>query len=124
MPARAGQQRHRPVALRGQQFLRLRLDGRFDGPAFLVQQVEFLRDLRGLRRVVGGEQPHAQVRLPHAPARIDARAQREAQVVAERSEEHTSELQSLMRISYAVFCLKNKTKISIKDRPSASYEYL
>src|SRR3546814_1342869 len=27
---------------------------------------------------------------------------------SERSEEHTSELQSLMRISYAVFCLKNK----------------
>src|SRR3546814_5760606 len=29
--------------------------------------------------------------------------------VPERSEEHTSELQSLMRISYAVFCLKKKT---------------
>src|SRR3546814_10192752 len=29
-----------------------------------------------------------------------------------RSEEHTSELQSLMRISYAVFCLKKKTKLS------------
>src|SRR3546814_1832752 len=29
-----------------------------------------------------------------------------------RSEEHTSELQSLMRISYAVFCLKTKTKHS------------
>src|SRR3546814_4199014 len=29
-------------------------------------------------------------------------------VIAERSEEHTSELQSLMRISYAVFCLKKK----------------
>src|SRR3546814_1349975 len=29
--------------------------------------------------------------------------------VAQRSEEHTSELQSLMRISYAVFCLKQKT---------------
>src|SRR3546814_3611457 len=28
-----------------------------------------------------------------------------------RSEEHTSELQSLMRISYAVFCLKKKTNI-------------
>src|SRR3546814_2374258 len=28
-----------------------------------------------------------------------------------RSEEHTSELQSLMRISYAVFCLKKQTKI-------------
>src|SRR3546814_3245312 len=30
---------------------------------------------------------------------------------AVRSEEHTSELQSLMRISYAVFCLKKKTQI-------------
>src|SRR3546814_7726300 len=30
----------------------------------------------------------------------------------ERSEEHTSELQSLMRISYAVFCLKKKTNIT------------
>src|SRR3546814_7807688 len=33
-----------------------------------------------------------------------------AGVEAGRSEEHTSELQSLMRISYAVFCLKKKTK--------------
>src|SRR3546814_1286229 len=31
-----------------------------------------------------------------------------------RSEEHTSELQSLMRISYAVFCLKKKKKQHIK----------
>src|SRR3546814_5939123 len=30
------------------------------------------------------------------------------QVACQRSEEHTSELQSLMRISYAVFCLKKK----------------
>src|SRR3546814_10315341 len=30
--------------------------------------------------------------------------------IAKRSEEHTSELQSLMRISYAVFCLKKKKK--------------
>src|SRR3546814_2543712 len=30
-------------------------------------------------------------------------------VIAERSEEHTSELQSLMRISYAVFCLQKTT---------------
>src|SRR3546814_1372946 len=30
-----------------------------------------------------------------------------------RSEEHTSELQSLMRISYAVFCLKKKNKTTI-----------
>src|SRR3546814_3930961 len=33
-----------------------------------------------------------------------------------RSEEHTSELQSLMRISYAVFCLKKKKKTKTKDR--------
>src|SRR3546814_3889166 len=32
----------------------------------------------------------------------------DAQAQASRSEEHTSELQSLMRISYAVFCLKKK----------------
>src|SRR3546814_4090351 len=32
-----------------------------------------------------------------------------------RSEEHTSELQSLMRISYAVFCLKKKKNIYTKD---------
>src|SRR3546814_7883163 len=32
-----------------------------------------------------------------------------ARLRARRSEEHTSELQSLMRISYAVFCLKKKT---------------
>src|SRR3546814_9286605 len=31
-------------------------------------------------------------------------------IATPRSEEHTSELQSLMRISYAVFCLKKKTK--------------
>src|SRR3546814_1293960 len=33
----------------------------------------------------------------------------------DRSEEHTSELQSLMRISYAVFCLKKKNKKNIKS---------
>src|SRR3546814_3461007 len=32
--------------------------------------------------------------------------------IERRSEEHTSELQSLMRISYAVFCLKTKTKVT------------
>src|SRR3546814_3600956 len=36
----------------------------------------------------------------------------------DRSEEHTSELQSLMRISYAVFCLKKKTAIK---RPTEKY---
>src|SRR3546814_7678042 len=35
-----------------------------------------------------------------------------------RSEEHTSELQSLMRISYAVFCLKTK-----KNTPRSDYQH-
>src|SRR3546814_6745799 len=35
---------------------------------------------------------------------------------AGRSEEHTSELQSLMRISYAVFCLKKKKYNNIKNK--------
>src|SRR3546814_6629298 len=35
-----------------------------------------------------------------------------AEVMASRSEEHTSELQSLMRISYAVFCLNKKRNTS------------
>src|SRR3546814_4943362 len=46
-------------------------------------------------------------------ARPDAdlsRPDRGRKAVAARSEEHTSELQSLMRISYAVFCLKQKKK--------------
>src|SRR3546814_87097 len=38
----------------------------------------------------------------------DAREYGHAEVTLVRSEEHTSELQSLMRISYAVFCLKKK----------------
>src|SRR3546814_1527723 len=38
-----------------------------------------------------------------------ARRTRRRGLRAQRSEEHTSELQSLMRISYAVFCLKKKT---------------
>src|SRR3546814_4220658 len=38
----------------------------------------------------------------------------------ERSEEHTSELQSLMRISYAVFCLKKKKQQQTKKRINCS----
>src|SRR3546814_7616664 len=44
----------------------------------------------------------------------DARVSDEFKIFTnvDRSEEHTSELQSLMRISYAVFCLKTKTRQS------------
>src|SRR3546814_8169095 len=39
----------------------------------------------------------------------------------DRSEEHTSELQSLMRISYAVFCLKKKKQLSTDKHNSKSH---
>src|SRR3546814_2444104 len=51
--------------------------------------------------------PDIRHRDPGALAREDPRMRRADPA---RSEEHTSELQSLMRISYAVFCLKKKTK--------------
>src|SRR3546814_5501338 len=44
----------------------------------------------------------------------------DAQIKA-RSEEHTSELQSLMRISYAVFCLKKKKKIKHTNKNIEHY---
>src|SRR3546814_7515682 len=44
------------------------------------------------------------------PRRIDLAGTFRIVLAIPRSEEHTSELQSLMRISYAVFCLKKKTK--------------
>src|SRR3546814_963878 len=43
---------------------------------------------------------------------------RENGVTLERSEEHTSELQSLMRISYAVFCLKQKHTMTRHNEPT------
>src|SRR3546814_2928198 len=49
---------------------------------------------------------------PGEPVRAVGADQHQAAVgrIGERSEEHTSELQSLMRNSYAVFCLKKKKK--------------
>src|SRR3546814_7491524 len=52
---------------------------------------------------------------PATYAEICAEMKRQAEGPMKRSEEHTSELQSLMRISYAVFCLKKK---KIKKHPN------
>src|SRR3546814_4888128 len=43
---------------------------------------------------------------------------------ASRSEEHTSELQSLMRISYAVFCLKKKKQDKHKRTTQYTYKHI
>src|SRR3546814_7706675 len=62
---------------------------------------------------LGRERPlqqMAQIQDRHALQRLRRRHAR-PRLTSARSEEHTSELQSLMRISYAVFCLtKNKTR--------------
>src|SRR3546814_4530650 len=58
------------------------------------------------RRRMVRQSAHADRRVDHKPAqRMEGAADLALQ---QRSEEHTSELQSLMRISYAVFCLKKK----------------
>src|SRR3546814_8091880 len=64
------------------------------------------------RAIVISHRPHegrgaVEVRVGEVDLRIGAVA-----AMAVRSEEHTSELQSLMRISYAVFCLKKKNSTS------------
>src|SRR3546814_1172912 len=77
------------------------------------------------RETRGGEREHREQDLPHRsgdPDRepVDDGAATDAEQESgcrlggdrERSEEHTSELQSLMRISYAVFCLKTKTPLT------------
>src|SRR3546814_4206539 len=61
----------------------------------------------------GGDQVARVVGRDHGDAEKAARGAAEApsgRQQVDKSEEHTSELQSLMRISYAVFCLKKKKK--------------
>src|SRR3546814_9480583 len=51
--------------------------------------------------------------LSHGQFSHAARAHPASETLIVRSEEHTSELQSLMRSSYAVFCLKKKTQSTV-----------
>src|SRR3546814_4231634 len=71
-----------------------------------------LRPLQVVQKPLGG-QPHKLAKVPALPIR-DRRLGVFDRGLNERSEEHTSELQSLMRISYAVFCLKKKKITQIK----------
>src|SRR3546814_3511008 len=72
-------------------------------------------DLRGVwsHGVARVSMYRERVRCGVAKARPEILIERVAPgaVLVDRSEEHTSELQSLMRISYAVFCLKKKNKM-------------
>src|SRR3546814_8228889 len=72
-----------------------------------VPRVEVVRQIPPVRRNLSTENSDAERRNGDSRRRESARAQ----IVVARSEENTSELQSLMRISYAVSCLKKKTQI-------------
>src|SRR3546814_10623236 len=88
----AGPARFRPRPRRAQADAGHAADGAGDG-RFAFRRLRAVHRTR-LGRIAGRQDRSRQTRL--------ARGQ--------RSEEHTSELQSLMRISYAVFCLTKKTK--------------
>src|SRR3546814_2405019 len=78
------------------------------------------REDAAARRLLGDEEllerrhigllEFARERREPARMQVDGRSRHPGGMSELRSEEHTSELQSLMRISYAVFCLKKKNK--------------
>src|SRR3546814_2080393 len=89
----------------------------FDG---IAAKIRIGRQIEGIPRRAVGQLPmfnrdailKAPCAHPHPfPNMVAAHRTR-----TERSEEHTSELQSLMRISYAVFCLKKKKKKKNKQQ--------
>src|SRR3546814_6095451 len=61
---------------------------------------------------------HAADRMQHEDAVV---VEQFADLAEERSEEHTSELQSLLRISYAVFCLQKNTTTNINIKSQNYY---
>src|SRR3546814_5589002 len=68
---------------------------------------EALNDVEVLRQCIPGVEEIEKTSDTSFTAKVRAKVG--------RSEEHTSELQSLMRISYAVFCLKNKTQYPLNN---------
>src|SRR3546814_1250850 len=79
--------------------------------AFAAQRFDHGND--GVAHIIGDRAAAESQSAEHARGSVDRPAEHAARHLgnageAARSEEHTSELQSLMRISYAVFCLKQK----------------
>src|SRR3546814_4419070 len=75
---------------------------------------------RGLQPAAGWREPnhgHDDLLTKQIAGRSGHHQRGQGSLRGERSEEHTSELQSLMRISYAVFCLKKK-KAQKTNRPT------
>src|SRR3546814_4998419 len=92
-------------------FLMIRRPPRSTRTDTLFPYTTLFRSHCGSRRDLtstGGRKPLAPLRRCHRNGAHECA--RRAICASRRSEEHTSELQSLMRISYAVFCLKKKKK--------------
>src|SRR3546814_7166124 len=99
-----------PDRCRGQR--RRGRDGRAGGAAGALSRIAAHLAQISRRLVVGGQSvPPARAAGAAAAGGLGPDRARPQEGV-ERSEEHTSELQSLMRISYAVFCLKKKKEKS------------
>src|SRR3546814_1251178 len=96
---------------------RSRRDRRLRAPAFPVSWclLRAWRRCAGAAGVVVGR-----TGLGAAAGRAGGELRQRIRVGRARSEEHTSELQSLMRISYAVFCLKKKTITRLKKAQKQS----
>src|SRR3546814_7521956 len=91
---------------------------------FLHERMEKPRDALAMQALVAHGPAHD---LPHALHLVEAREVHQHGEAGEklqslgRSEEHTSELQSLMRISYAVFCLKKKKRKNKNKQTTTNY---
>src|SRR3546814_3114893 len=95
----------------------------FDSDASLDERRVIIRRGGGdveMVKLPWGLQPREFGGRPFTVLRAEDRTFPSHRCLVPRSEEHTSELQSLMRISYAVFCLKKKrkSKWNTTERPS------
>src|SRR3546814_8638304 len=90
-----------------------RTDTLFPYPPLFRSRVKRVAPLSAsqARRGPSGAKPSSRATPTTSAAERGAPSSRVRPTWVSRSEEHTSELQSLMRISYAVFCLKKKKKI-------------
>src|SRR3546814_3896773 len=105
-PVDEGHLKRRFVRADQNMIYRLRRAGAVHGRWAWSHALAFIRPVRRRRALNVEKRIQMITRNKVEQPRIDINAH----VIPPRSEEHTSELQSLMRISYAVFCLKKKNK--------------
>src|SRR3546814_6124338 len=88
-------------------------------PSFIGTRSAVFAPVRDLGIVVVDEEHESSYRQQESPY-YNGRNTAVMRALKERSEEHTSELQSLMRSSYAVFCLKKKKKHKLQTNDLTS----